>query len=318
MRSHISYANVVATLALFVALGGVSWAAATLPRDSVGSAQLRDGSVGTPELRDGSIAKPKLRDGVVSTRKLAPGAVTQTKLGFEAITGDKIRKGALTRELFADGVLPAAGERGPAGPAGATGPTGPQGERGRDGAVGATGPQGPEGPQGPPGPYGSAGGVLAGSYPNPSFAAGAITAPAFARLPFARAIQTTEQTVANARSPIVTFDGAQTQGVVFDDALDRLVIQTPGVYLVAGEVLWQQSAAGDLRLATIMVDDTEVVADARTPVASMQTVNQVVVTLRLNAGQRIEMLAGQVSGGDLATDFFHTRSASLSAAWLGP
>jgi hypothetical protein len=40
-----TYANVVATLALFVALGGASYAAVTLPRNSVGSAQLRNGSV---------------------------------------------------------------------------------------------------------------------------------------------------------------------------------------------------------------------------------------------------------------------------------
>jgi hypothetical protein len=43
--ARLSYANVVATLALFVALGGVSYAALTLPRDSVGSPQLRNGAV---------------------------------------------------------------------------------------------------------------------------------------------------------------------------------------------------------------------------------------------------------------------------------
>jgi hypothetical protein len=44
-RPSLSYANVTATLALFVALGGVSWAAIELPARSVGSAQLRDGAV---------------------------------------------------------------------------------------------------------------------------------------------------------------------------------------------------------------------------------------------------------------------------------
>jgi hypothetical protein len=45
LRSHLSYANVVATVALFVALGGASYAAISLPANSVGSKQLRPRSV---------------------------------------------------------------------------------------------------------------------------------------------------------------------------------------------------------------------------------------------------------------------------------
>jgi hypothetical protein len=44
-RPRLTYANVVATLALFVALGGASYAAVELPAGSVGSKQLRAGSV---------------------------------------------------------------------------------------------------------------------------------------------------------------------------------------------------------------------------------------------------------------------------------
>jgi hypothetical protein len=42
----LTYANVLATLALFVSLGGASYAAITLPADSVGRKQLRSGAVG--------------------------------------------------------------------------------------------------------------------------------------------------------------------------------------------------------------------------------------------------------------------------------
>jgi hypothetical protein len=45
MRGIINYANVVATLALFVALGGASYAVVALPADSVGVRQLRPRSV---------------------------------------------------------------------------------------------------------------------------------------------------------------------------------------------------------------------------------------------------------------------------------
>ena len=51
IRSRLSFANVTSCLALFIALGGTGYAAMTLPRNSVGSAQLRSKSVGSSELR---------------------------------------------------------------------------------------------------------------------------------------------------------------------------------------------------------------------------------------------------------------------------
>jgi hypothetical protein len=38
LRRHLTYANVVASLALFLALGGAAFAATQLPRNSVGTA----------------------------------------------------------------------------------------------------------------------------------------------------------------------------------------------------------------------------------------------------------------------------------------
>jgi len=51
LRGMITYANIVATLALSVALGGVSYAAAVLPAGSVGPRQLRPASVGLGALK---------------------------------------------------------------------------------------------------------------------------------------------------------------------------------------------------------------------------------------------------------------------------
>ena len=41
VRIHLSYANVMATVAVFIALGGTSYAVTQLPRNSVGSKQIR-------------------------------------------------------------------------------------------------------------------------------------------------------------------------------------------------------------------------------------------------------------------------------------
>ena len=55
ISSHITYANVTATLALFVALGGSSYAAFKLPRNSVGSSQIRAGAVHSRQIKNRSI-----------------------------------------------------------------------------------------------------------------------------------------------------------------------------------------------------------------------------------------------------------------------
>jgi len=53
--SRLSYANVIATLALFLALGGSSYAALNLPKASVGPKQLKKNSVTSPKVKRGSL-----------------------------------------------------------------------------------------------------------------------------------------------------------------------------------------------------------------------------------------------------------------------
>lgn len=45
VREHLTFANVVACIALFVSLGGVGYAAISLPKNSVGPSQLKRGAV---------------------------------------------------------------------------------------------------------------------------------------------------------------------------------------------------------------------------------------------------------------------------------
>ena len=54
--------NAVGFLALFIALGGVGWAATRLPAGSVGTKQLRNGAVTNKKLANGSITPAKLSD----------------------------------------------------------------------------------------------------------------------------------------------------------------------------------------------------------------------------------------------------------------
>ena len=70
LRARLTYANVTATLALVLAAGGTSYAALSLPRNSVGSAQIRRGAVGTSELRNRGV---HLGDIASSTRRALRG-----------------------------------------------------------------------------------------------------------------------------------------------------------------------------------------------------------------------------------------------------
>lgn len=75
-RPRLTYANVVATIALFAALGGVSYAAATLPKNSVGVGQIQAEAVRTGKIADGAVNSAKLSQGV--RERLAPSGVTPT------------------------------------------------------------------------------------------------------------------------------------------------------------------------------------------------------------------------------------------------
>ena len=99
--SSLTYANVIATLALFLALGGSAIAVSQLPRGSVGTAQLRK----------------------------------------SAVTESKVKNRSLLARDFKRGQLPAGpkGDLGPAGPMGPQGPQGPQGAQGSQGLDGEPG-----------------------------------------------------------------------------------------------------------------------------------------------------------------------------------
>lgn len=69
-RPRLTYANVVASLALFIALGGASYAATSLPKGSVGTDQIQAEAVRTGKVADDAVTVVKLAQGV--RERLAP------------------------------------------------------------------------------------------------------------------------------------------------------------------------------------------------------------------------------------------------------
>jgi hypothetical protein len=62
-----TFANVTSCLALFVALGGVSYAAVELPRNSVGAKQIVAGSIDNTKVKKGSLLRTAFKPGQVPT-----------------------------------------------------------------------------------------------------------------------------------------------------------------------------------------------------------------------------------------------------------
>ncbi|MDO8184550.1 tail fiber domain-containing protein [Conexibacter sp. JD483] len=154
LARRLSYANVVATLALFVALGGASYAAVQLPRASVGSAQLQSDAVTSEKVRDGSLLARDFSSAERARLKGARGARGAT--GARGAAGPAGPQGA-RGETGAAGASGAQGERGAAGEQGARGAQGLQGPRGEQGARGAQGERGEQGAAGSADAWGRAG-----------------------------------------------------------------------------------------------------------------------------------------------------------------
>jgi hypothetical protein len=123
LRTKLTFANVVASLALFVALGGGAYAATQLPKNSVGTAQIKNEAV-TPA-------------------KLSQSAQSSLE-GPRGPNGDP-------------GVAGAAGAPGKEGPRGEAGAMGAGGENGAQGIHGEPGPRGEKGETGERGAPGEPG-----------------------------------------------------------------------------------------------------------------------------------------------------------------
>jgi hypothetical protein len=95
LRAKLTYSNVIASIALFVALSGVAVAATNLPRNSVGPNQLKRGAVTTP----------KLRKAAVKAGKLAPKAVVAGKIGTGAVLSGNIANGGVNTNKIANGAV---------------------------------------------------------------------------------------------------------------------------------------------------------------------------------------------------------------------
>jgi hypothetical protein len=116
LSKHLSFANAISCIALFVALSGAAYAAqATLGRKAVKTQNLANGAVTTLKLKGGAVTTLKLKNGAVTGAKianatigatqLAKGAVRSEQLGGGVVTSAKLKKGAVNSEAIANNAV---------------------------------------------------------------------------------------------------------------------------------------------------------------------------------------------------------------------
>ena len=104
-RRRITSAHVMAAIALFVSLGGGAWAAITLPKNSVGTKQLKNAAVTAQKIKNGSVNHFKIVNGSVGRLKLANGGVTRAKLGSGAVGQAQLDPSNITSFVQGNGQL---------------------------------------------------------------------------------------------------------------------------------------------------------------------------------------------------------------------
>ena len=83
--SRLSYANVMATLAFFLALGGGAYAALKLPKNSVGSAQIKTNAVSSSKVKNRSLLANDFKQGQLPR---GPQGI-QGIQGIQGLQGDR-------------------------------------------------------------------------------------------------------------------------------------------------------------------------------------------------------------------------------------
>jgi hypothetical protein len=83
LRSRLTYANVMSSIALFVALGGGAYAL-SVPKNSVGSRQLKHNAVTRAKVRRNAVTSAKVRNHSLKGKDLARGVIPKPLGGARA------------------------------------------------------------------------------------------------------------------------------------------------------------------------------------------------------------------------------------------
>lgn len=102
IRGSLSFANVVAVLALFFALGGTVYAAAgkingsQIKPSSIPGNRIKPKSLTATQLKAGAVSAAQIKAGSISAGKIQNGSLTGTQIKAGSLTGTQVKSGSLT------------------------------------------------------------------------------------------------------------------------------------------------------------------------------------------------------------------------------
>ncbi len=102
LKRHLSVANVLSCIALFVALGGAAYAAVKIPNNAVKARKIAPQAVTNAKIKTQAVTSGKIKNGGVNALDLGAGQVTSEKIGTGAVTAKKLAKKAVTERTIAN------------------------------------------------------------------------------------------------------------------------------------------------------------------------------------------------------------------------
>lgn len=92
---NLSYSNVIATMALFFALGGISWAAATAPKNTVAAKSIKKNAVTSVKIKNNAVTGRKIKSNSILASDIKNAALAGADIKDESLTGADINEGTL-------------------------------------------------------------------------------------------------------------------------------------------------------------------------------------------------------------------------------
>lgn len=110
IRSHLSFANAISMIALFVALGGTSYALAKnsigareIKKNGVGASEIKKNAVRAAEINRNAVTASELRSNAVAGGDVADGTIGNADLGDNSVAAGELADNSVGGSEIGDG-----------------------------------------------------------------------------------------------------------------------------------------------------------------------------------------------------------------------